>query len=324
MPILSSDTEWIAYLVLGLIGFVGNSILLLGTWKYLAQRQRTSCMLLLNTALIHLTRILVVNLLSIVSIAGNVEIFNTAGCKIITFTSTFTDMLAIWFTLFVALFYVIRLNRVVHPLTATPSVNRNAVLCFVMAVLWATAVGVSCPLLFFVEKGESLHNVTDNRNWTHVACQVKYSNSEVQLLYGVVVLTVVDVLPLTVLFLVCVRIVLLLREYRVASYGDIWIGEDKSESEVFMASKLVLPLMFLVCGLWVSHYTLLQFLDKLGSYYFFPVLLAILSSAYSALSPFIFIAMSYKTRTVLRPLCFLKLNKAKEQLATVLRSPYAE
>ncbi|XP_039613883.1 probable G-protein coupled receptor 176 [Polypterus senegalus] len=313
--------ECIIYLGMLVVGLIGNGVLLHAARQSMADRRRTSCMMLFFVAIVHLCRIMVVNILSVFYSVGGVIIFNMVGCKVFKFTSALTMMLAIWFTLYVAIFYLIRLDRVVHPLPLSVPRNQQTNNFTGMLILWATGLIVSCPLLVFTDMSNIQSNATyPFLSQVYTGCNVNYGSSIVYRIYGLAILTSVDAVPLVALLLVSIRIVLLLRERQTAPFGGIWMGEDAIEREIVYASKLILPLTVLLTSLWVSHFTLLEVVDELASYSFLPALLAALSSAYSAFSPYIFLAINYKVRECLKSLCFPPQSQSWIDVSAI--SPY--
>lgn len=82
------------------------------------------------------------------------------------------------------------------------------------------------------------------------------------------------------------------------TYGDIWIGDDDSETEILRGAKFSILLMLLITPLWISHFILVYFLKDLAACSFIPAVLTDLSSNFSALSPFLLMLVNYKMKLV--------------------------
>ncbi|XP_029473457.1 B2 bradykinin receptor-like [Rhinatrema bivittatum] len=304
MEVTAGTVEIITCAILILVSLIGNTILIYCTWKCITRHLPTSFALIFSLAVVHLARNLVVNVMSIVFNSG--VVVDSPTCKVGKFTAAVTTTLAVWFTLYLAVLYCVKLYRVVHPLNMAPEKKWRRHHLFAVFVLWAAGIAVCCPVLVFGEK--AAHVVAENATQSqydsllYTECLVNYSSQQVALFYGKIFLVIVDLLPLAVLVLVSFRVVLLLWEHKKATYGDIWIGSDATEDEVLRASKLVIFLMFLVTLLWVSHFILVYFLTDLSSYYFIPAVLTVLFSGYSALSPYLLVLINYKVRVQLRSL----------------------
>ncbi|XP_043916249.1 taste receptor type 2 member 14-like [Protopterus annectens] len=330
MDLPSTVLEGIIFIVLSVIGLLGNGILIHFTMKSFVGRVRASCAVLFCLGVVHMLRILVVNILSVIYSVGGVRIFDSAGCKIFKFTSAVTTTISIWLTLYLASFYYLKLSHVVHPLSVTPTVswrNRHLLGLFSLCV---AGLAVYIPILVYSEKVNDsfLANITSSQkhaSLVYAACQVRYTSHKLELIYGTVLLLSFDLVPLADFVIISIRIALLLWQHHKASYGDIWIGADKTETEVFRASKLSVLLMGLAACLWISHFILYHYQSELSSCYFIPAILAVLSCSYSSLSPYILIIVNYKVREKLKDLCcWHSMRQAKTQAVTVSASPYSE
>nr|XP_014339688.1 PREDICTED: neuropeptide Y receptor type 2-like [Latimeria chalumnae] len=324
MVLSASISEWITYMVFTFIGIVGNSILIHGILTCPTGRLRPSFLLLFSLAAVHMARNVVVNLLSIIYSAGGVSVFGSAGCKVFKFASALTGTLGIWFTLYTVVFYSVKLEQAVHPLNCAVNTNWRGYHLAGIFVLWVAGLVVCCPIAVFAEKAkvQVVGNVTHPyRSSVYVGCRCNYPAPEVALIYGTLALTAIDLVPLVVLAIFSIRIMLLLRKRTGVQFGDIWIGE-RTETDVFRAAKCALLLVLLVTALWVSHFTILQCLRRLDEYYFIPTVLAVLSSGYATLSPYLLMIINYRIRANLWTFFYGHPQDINPQVDTVI-SPYA-
>ncbi|KAJ1207434.1 hypothetical protein NDU88_002825 [Pleurodeles waltl] len=314
MELSESAAEIIASAVLILVSLIGNALLIFCTWRCIIRRLPTSFSLIFSLAVSHLAKNLVVNVMIIVVRSGGA--FDSTACKIGRFTAALSTVLAIWFTLYLAVFYCTKLNRVVHPLSSPPSRKWRKYHLFAVFTLWIAGVAVCCPILVYGEKKASVlveNGTYQNIILLHDGCQVNYAQEQVDLIYGQIFLVVIELLPLVLLLLVTFWIGLLCCERKKATYGDIYIGEDATEAEVLRASKLVVLLMVLVTVLWVAHFVLIHLREDLMSYPFIPAVRMVLFSGYSALSPYLLMLINYKVRVQLRsmrPFCCPNVKKS--------------
>ncbi|XP_078533498.1 uncharacterized protein LOC144819522 [Lissotriton helveticus] len=322
MELSESAAEIIASAVLILVSLSGNALLIFCTWRCIIRRLPTSFALIFSLAVSHLAKNLVVNVMIIVVRAGGA--FDSTACKIGRFTAALSTVLAIWFTLYLAVFYCTKLNRVVHPSSSPPCRKWRKYHLFAVFALWIAGVAVCCPILVYGEKKPSVlvENVTrQNIIFLHDGCQASYAQEQVDLIYGQIFLVVIELLPLALLLLVSLRIGLLFCERKKATYGDIYIGEVAAEAEVLRASKLVILLMLLVTALWVAHFVLVHLREVLMSYPFIPAVLAVLFSGYSALSPYLLMLINYKVRVQLRSMRPFCCPNVKQAIHPVVKKP---
>ncbi|XP_069482604.1 taste receptor type 2 member 1-like [Ambystoma mexicanum] len=322
MELSASAAEIIACSVLIAVSLVGNALLIYCTWRCIIRRLPTSFALIFSLAVVHLAKNLVVNVMNIVFSAG--VALDAAACKVGRFTAALTTVLAIWFTLYLAVFYCTKLNRVVHPLSSPP--NRKWRKHHLLSVfgLWVVGVAVCCPILLYGENkvSDTVENGTyQNIILLHDGCEVSYGQEQIEMIYGQIFLVVIDLLPLALCLLVCFRTVQLFLERKRATYGDIYIGEDASEAEVLRASKLTILLTLLVTVLWVAHFALVHFLEDLKSFTFFPAVLAVFFSGYSALSPYLMMLINYKVRVKLRSMRPFCCPHAQESTHAEVKKP---
>ncbi|XP_030047818.1 taste receptor type 2 member 1-like [Microcaecilia unicolor] len=326
MELTAGAVEIIACAVLILVSVTGNAVLIYCTWRCVAHRLPTSFVLIFSLAVVHLARNLVVNVMNIVLNAGLV--LQSPACKFGRFTATLTATLAVWFTLYLSVFYCVKLYRLVHPLSTAPEKKWRRHHLFTVFFLWVAGMAICCPLLVFGEKATHLiaENVTQYQysSLLYTECLVNYSSQQLELFYGKIFLVIADLLPLAVLVLVSFRVVLLLWEHKKATYGDIWIGCDATEDEILRASKLVIVMMFLATLLWVSHFVLVHFLTDLSSYYFMPVVLDVLCSGYSAISPYLLLLINYKLKVQLRSLRSFCCPDVKKPIPTDVKKSVSE
>ncbi|KAL1773975.1 rhodopsin-like [Sigmodon hispidus] len=315
--------EIIACAVLILVSFVGNVCLFYSTSKCITGGLQTSFLLMISLVFVHLIKNLVVNILKIVYSSG--IFLDSAGCKVLHFTAALTTSLAIWFMLHFAVLYLQKLYQIVYPLSGAATLNQQKYSLKGISALWVAGVAVYIPVLIYTKKPEHLNSGNDtgslSTNRIYMECLTGFGNEQVELYYGKIFLVLIDILPLAVLVFVCFWMALLLLEKKKMTYGDIWIGDDDSETEVLRGAKFSILLMLLITPLWVSHFILVCFLKDLAAYVFIPAVLTALSSGFSALSPFLLMLVNYKMKLV--SFCGVKQEKSTPQPADVILSPYA-
>ncbi|XP_057346330.1 uncharacterized protein LOC118921408 [Manis pentadactyla] len=315
--------EIIACTMLILVSCAGNVCLFYSTWKCITGRLQTSFLLIFSLIFVHLIKNLVVNIMKIVYALGFV--LDSAGCKVLHFTAALTTCLAIWFTLHFALFYHQQLYQAVHPVSEAPRLDQQKHSVKVVSALWAAGVAGHTPILLFTGKPKYLNagNDTDplSTHSIYVDCLTDFGNKQIEFYYGKIFLVLMDILPLAILVFVCFWMSFLLSERRKMTYGDIWIGDDDSETEILRGAKFSIVLMWLITPLWISHFILVSFSEDLAACVFFPAVLTALSSGFSALSPFLLMLVNYKMK--LMSLCGAKEERPTPQLADVTLSPYA-
>ncbi|XP_036352849.2 uncharacterized protein LOC118760105 [Ochotona princeps] len=315
--------ELIACAVLVLVSCVGNTCLFYTTRKCITGRVQASFLVIFSLASVNLIKTLVVNVIRIVYSSGIT--LDSAGCKVLQFTAALTTSLAIWFVLHLALLYHRKLYQIVHPSSEAASPDQQEHSLKLVSVLWLAGVTVYIPLVVYTSKAASSNtgNGTDtlSTNRVYVDCLIDFGNRQVEFYYGKIFLVLIDVLPLAVLVFVCFWMSLLLSERRKMTYGDIWIGDDDSEVETLRGAKFSILLMLLITPLWISHFILVYFLKDLATCVFTPAVLSVLSSGFSALSPFLLMLVNYKMKLV--SFCGAKKQKPMPPPADVVVSPYA-
>ncbi|XP_053330011.1 olfactory receptor class A-like protein 4 [Spea bombifrons] len=314
MKLSASIIEIIACCILIFVSIVGNAILIHCTWRCIRRRLPTSFTLIFSLAIVHLLKNLVVNTINIISSAGIST--NATYCKIGLFTSSLTTTLEIWFTLYMAVFYCVKLNRVVHPRRTPPNGKWRKHHVIGVIALWITGIAVSCPYLIF---GESLENqsllnssLCIQHGFLYDQCSFAFGDPQVELYYHKIFMVIIDLFPLLILVMVSCRTLLLFREQKKATYGNIWIGHDASETEVLRASKIIIFLTLLITSLWVSHFVLVSFLKIAMSWYLTPTILILLCSVYSSLSPYLLMLINYKISLKIRALSSFCCANAKK------------
>ncbi|XP_042303712.1 CX3C chemokine receptor 1-like [Sceloporus undulatus] len=320
-------SEIVACVVLISSSVIGNTLLIYCTRRCISEHLRTSFMFIFSLAYVHLINSLVVDVLKIVYASG--VGLDSAGCKTFTFTTASTSTLAIWFTLYIAWLYCFKLCRIVHPPVEATSTNHRKFHLVLVFVLWVAALGVCSPLLIYTGRTGLLKKENETcqqfSRLIYAECKTEYKNYHTEIFYGKIFLVAIDLLPLLVMLPVGFRIIYLLWEHKKATYGGIWIGDDAAETEVLRACKLVLLLIFLIISFWTSYFVLFYCLKNFKSYCFAPPILTVLSSGYSAVSPYLLILINYKVQVKMR--CFFcKGEKKPVSLATVSPvdvSPYA-
>ncbi|XP_055478639.1 uncharacterized protein LOC129687976 [Psammomys obesus] len=315
--------EIIACSILILVSFVGNVCLFYSTSKCITGGLQTSFLLIISLVFVHLIKNLVVNILKIVYSAG--ILLDSVGCKALHFTAALTTSLAIWFMLHFALFYHRKLYRIVYPLNRAANLNQQKYSLKEISALWVAGVAVYIPVLVYTKKPEHPNPGNDtaslSTNRIYMDCLTGFGNEQVEFYYGKIFLVLIDILPLAILVFVCFWMALLLLEKKKMTYGDIWIGDDDSETEVLRGAKFSILLMLLITPLWVSHFILVYFLKDLAAYAFIPAVLTALSSGFSALSPFLLMLVNYKMKLV--SFCGAQQEKPTAPPADIILSPYA-
>ncbi|XP_037657496.1 uncharacterized protein LOC119508110 [Choloepus didactylus] len=314
--------EITACTILILVSFVGNTCLFYSTRKCITRRLQTSFLLIFSLIFVHLIKNLVVNIMKIIYSSG--FMLDSAGCKVLHFTAALTTSLAIWFLSHFALLFHCKLYQVVHPLSELPNLDCQKHSLKVVSALWVAGVAVYIPVLIYTRKVEYLNvgNDTDtlSTNRIYTDCLTDFGNRQIEFYYGKIFLALIDILPLAILVFVCFCMSFLLWERKTMTYGDIWIGEDDSEIEIFRGAKYSILLMLLITPLWISHFILVYFLKDLAVYVFIPAALTALSSGFSALSPFLLMLVNYKVKLVSS--CGAKEKISTLQPANVVLSPY--
>ncbi|KAM4707138.1 uncharacterized protein O3C94_003727 [Discoglossus pictus] len=304
MKLSASMAEIIACSILIFVSLVGNAILIYCTWRCITRRLPTSFALIFSLAVVHLVKNLVVNSMNIVSSAG--VPFNAAGCKAGHFTASVTTTLEIWFTLYIAVFYCAKLHRIVHPLKIPPNGKWRTRHLIAIFVLWITGIAVCCPYLIFGEKMEHMTPQNDTSSFhysfLYEECFITFGKAKMELRYLHIFIVIINLLPLVILIIVSFRIVFLLREYKKATCGNIWMVYDPAKIEVLRASKIITLLMFLVTALWVSHFTVMCLLTYTTPWYLASAVLVVLFSGYSTISPYLLMLINYKISLKVRSL----------------------
>ncbi|XP_066460997.1 taste receptor type 2 member 143-like [Eleutherodactylus coqui] len=304
MRLSSSIIEIIACCVLIFVSLLGNAILIYCTWKCITRRLPTSFALIFSLAFAHVVKNSVINTINILFNAG--LILNSHVCKFGLFTASLSTKLEIWVTFYMAIFYCVKLNRVVHPLRAPPNGKWRKHHLIAVLVLWVTAVAVCCPYLVFGNyvQSQALLNDTNSfhRSFFYDECNLDFPYTAVELYYHQIFMVITDLIPLVSLVLVSFRIILLFYEQSRATYGNIWIGHDSSETEVLRASKVIVLLMFLLTALWVAHFVLVLLWKYVRSWFLTSTLLVVLFSGYSSISPYLLMLINYKISLQIRSL----------------------
>ncbi|XP_071975729.1 uncharacterized protein [Engystomops pustulosus] len=319
MKLSSSIIEIIACCILIFVSLLGNAILIYCTWKCITRRLPTSFALIFSLAFAHVVKNVVINTINISFNAGLIP--NAHTCKIGLFTASVTTKLEIWFTFYLAVFYCVKLNRVVHPLRTPPNGKWRKHHLIAVVSLWFTGVAICCPYLVFGNNVQSraLLNDTDSfhHNFLYEDCHTEFPGSDVEFYYHQIFMVITDVVPLVILVLVSLRILVLFYEQKKATYGNIWIGHDPSETEVLRASKVIVLLMVIVTALWVAHFVLVFFLKYIRSWNLTSTLLVVLFSGYSSISPYLLMLINYKISLQLRSLSsFCCANSTPKTLPT--------
>lgn len=309
---LNADTvEIIVCAILISLSVFGNLLLIYCTRRCIGEHLRISFILIFNLAFDHIVNNLVVNVLKIVYASG--VGLDSASCKVLMFTTIFTTTLAIWFTLYIALLYCFKLCRVVHPPVEAGSTNHRKCHLILVFTLWVAGLAVCSPVLPYTGRTGNLTGVNETFQQDGILnyseCKTEYRNERLEFLYGKIFLVAIDLIPLIILLLVGLRIAHLLWEHKKATYGDIWIGDDTTETEVLRACKLVLTLIFLITSFWVSHFVLRHCLKHFNNYYFAPPILTLLLSGYSAVSPYLLTLINYKIKVRVESFCYKREEK---------------
>ncbi|XP_063149184.1 uncharacterized protein LOC134490215 [Candoia aspera] len=307
---------------------IGNPLLIYCTRRCISENSRTSFILIVNLALVHLLHNLVVNVFKIAYASG--VGLDSDRCKVLVFSSTFTTCLAIWSTLYIVLFYCFKLCQVVHPPSEAITTERWKCHLVLVGILWVAGFAVCCPFSFYTGKAGKVYmgNETYQQpsSFIYDECKTEYKTYHVEFFYGKLFRVAIDLLPLLIMLLAGFRITHLLWEYKKATYGGIWIGRDASETEVLRACKLVLLLILVITSLWISNFILIYCLKNFKFNYFVPPVLTVLSSGYSAVSPFLLMLIYYKVIVKVKCFCY-KAERKTGSLSTVSSSvgisPYA-
>ncbi|XP_056374487.1 olfactory receptor class A-like protein 4 [Hyla sarda] len=322
MRLSSSVIEIIACCILIFVSLLGNTILIYCTWKCITRRLPTSFALIFSLAFAHVVKNIVINAMNIIFNAGLVP--NSHVCKFGLFTASLTTKLEIWFTFYLAVFYCVKLRRVVHPLRTPPNGKWRKHHLIAVFVLWVTGIAVCCPYLLF---GNHMQNEARqlrlnttypfSHSFLYEECTLNFPNTAVELYYHQIFMVLTDLIPLALLILVSLRILILFCEQKKATYGNIWIGHDPSETEVLRASKVIVLLMFLITALWVAHFVLVLFLKYIWSWYLISTLLVVMFSGYSSINPYLLMLINYKISLQIRSLSsFCCANSKPKNLPT--------
>lgn len=316
MELSSKNTEIIACSILIFTSLLGNAILIYCTWRCITRRLPTSFALIFSLAFAHVLKNAVFNAINIILAAGFTP--NPFICKIREFTASITTKLEIWFTLYLAIFYCVKLKRVIHPLRESPNGKWRKHHLLAVFALWVTSIAICCPYLVFVHDVQSLtlynNSFVVHHSFLYENCNVTFPDSITDFYYNQIFMVVTDLLPIVVLLFVCGRILLLFREQNQATYGNIWIGHDASEIEVLRASKVIVLLMHIVTALWVAHFVIVKSLKHINVWYWMPTLLLVLFSGYASISPYLLMLINYKISLQIRSLssfCCKKRNMNK-------------
>ncbi|XP_068943848.1 uncharacterized protein [Petaurus breviceps papuanus] len=323
MEPLADMLEIIACAILIFVSIVGNTCLFFSTRRCIHGPLQPSFLLIFSLIFVHLLKNLVVNIMKIVYSSGS--LLDSISCKILRFTETLTTELAIWFMLHFAALYRHKLYQIIHPSCETPNLNHQKRHLKVVSILWITGFAICIPILAFTEKPQHLNAANGTElpctKGLNMDCKINFGNQQVEYYYEKIFLVLIDLLPLAILVFVCLWIVFLLWEQRKLTYGDIWMGEDASEIEIFRGAKVSILLTLLITSLWISHFVLTCFFKNLESYPFIPALLTALSSGFSAVSPYVLMLVNYKVK--LEAFCCRKTEKSTTQPTNVLSCPYA-
>ncbi|XP_029141113.1 uncharacterized protein LOC114922977 [Protobothrops mucrosquamatus] len=304
---------------------IGNPLLVYFTKRCINDKSRIPLILIVNLALIHLIYNLVVNVLKIVYASGIA--LDSDRCKLLAFFTNFTTSLAIWFTLYLIVFYTFKLCRVVHPPTEATTTECWKCHLFIVGILWVAGFAFCCPFSLYTGKNDEGYTKNESTgSFIYTKCKTEYKNYQVEFFYGKLFLVAIDLLPLLTMLLVGFRIMHLLCEYKKATYGCIWVGRDASETEVLRACKFLLLLIPVIISLWISNFILIRYLKNFKFKYFAPPVLTVLSSGYSAVSPYFLMLINYKVIVKVKCFCY-KAEKKTVSLSTVSSSinvsPYA-
>ncbi|XP_074059133.1 uncharacterized protein LOC141500120 [Macrotis lagotis] len=323
MESLADMLEIITCAILIFVSIMGNSCLFFSSRRCISGPLQPSFLLIFSLVFVHLLKNLVVNIMKIFYSSGGM--LDSASCKILRFTETLTTQLAIWFMLYFAVLYHQKLYQTVHPSSETLNLNLQKRHLKAVAILWITGFGICIPILYFTEKPQHLNAANDTRLLStkrlNLDCETDFENQQIEYYYEKIFLVLIDLLPLTILVFVCFWIIFLLWEQRKLTYGDIWMGDDASEIEIFRGAKVSILLTLLITSLWISHFVFICFYKNLESYPFTPALLTALSSGFSAVSPYVLILVNYKVK--LEAFCCRKTGKSTTQSTNVLSCPYA-
>lgn len=320
-----STLEIVVCSILIACSVIGNPLLIYFTKRCFHDKSRIPLILIVNLAVVHLLYNLVVNVLKIVYASG--IMLDSNRCKVLAFFTNFTTSLDIWFTLYIVVFYSLKLCRLVHPpAEATTTVECCRCHLIIVGILWIAAFAFCCPFSLYTGKNEGYTKNESTGSFIYTKCKTEYKNYQVEFFYGRLFLVAIDLLPLLTMLLVGFRIIQLLCEYKKAAYGGIWVGRDASETEVLRACKFLLLLIPVIISLWISNFILIRCLKNFKFKYFAPPVLTILSSGYSAVSPYFLMLINYKVIVKVKCFCY-KAEKKTVSLSTVSTSvdisPYA-
>ncbi|XP_070592995.1 uncharacterized protein [Erythrolamprus reginae] len=303
---------------------IGNPLLIYFTKRCIHDKSRIPLILIVNLVIVHLLYNLVVNVLKIVYASG--VTLDSNRCKVLVFFTNFTATLAIWFTLYIVLFYSLKLCRLVHPPAEATTTECCKCHLFVVGILWISAFAFYCPFpLHTGKKDEGYMKNESTGSFIYTKCKTEYKNYSVKFFYGRLFLVAIDLLPLIAMLLVGFRIIQLLCEYKKAACGCIWVGHDASETEILRACKFLLLLIPVIISLWTSNFILIRCLKNFKFKYFAPPVLTIVSSGYSAVSPYFLMLINYKLIIKVKCFCY-KVESKTVSLSTVSSvdvSPYA-
>ncbi|XP_056660483.1 uncharacterized protein LOC130455432 [Monodelphis domestica] len=320
---LADTLELIICALLILLSVVGNVCLFFSTRRCIRGPLKPSFLLIFSLALVHLLKNLVVNIMKIVFSSGG--LLDSVSCKILRFTETLTTELSVWFVLHFAVLHHRELYQIVYPSSETPNLSHQKGHLKAVPILWITGLGVCIPILVCTEKLPPVRTANSTgllyAQSLNLACKIDFGNQQVEYYYEKIFLVLVDLLPLTVLIFLCCWIAFLLWEQKKQTYGNIWIGEDAAETEIFRGAKVSILLTLLITSLWISHFVLIGFLKDLESCSFTPALLTALSSGFSTVSPYVLMLVHYKVR--LEAFCCRKREGSVIQTTNVLSCPYA-
>lgn len=128
--------EIITCTILIFVSIFGNSCLFYSTRRCITGHLQTSFLLIFNLIFVYLIKNLVVNVVKIVYSSG--IMLDSAGCKVLCFTSALTTSLAIWFML-----YHWKLYQIAHPLGGNLSLDQqkhSLKVVKMVSVLWVAGV----------------------------------------------------------------------------------------------------------------------------------------------------------------------------------------
>ncbi|XP_053557581.1 uncharacterized protein LOC128648753 [Bombina bombina] len=316
----------IACSVLIFVSLVGNAILIYCTWRCIARRLPTSFALIFSLAIVHLLKNLVVNTMNIISSAGIP--FDSAACKVGQFAASLTTVLEIWFTLYIAVFYCVKLHQNVHPPKTPPNGKWRKHHLIAIFMLWIAGMASCCPYLILRNKIEIItpQNISSSFHYSFLyeECKITFEDSNIELFYLQIFTAIISLVPLVILVVVSFRIVVLLRARKKSTYNNIWIERDASIIEVLRASKIIISLMFLVTSLSVTHFILVCLLNYITSWYFTSTMLVVLFSAYSSICPYLLMLINYKISLKIKSLRSSPCPDNKNSMFSDIQKPVPE